>query len=172
MKNHKELYEANIISTTDGEPKSFESPAPGPLKLNGQHESYWILSETERKKGFIRPLRKSYQHVGIAGPTYPNHVRDLTEKEKETYGKYYAKYEEYPEGSNSLGRFWTQEQLDSIGKGCGTVTSMSTFIAETYARQPIGFYGSTFCVGCGTHLPVGEDGEFIWDDGSNERVGT
>jgi hypothetical protein len=42
-------------------------------------------------------------------------------------------------------------------------------IAETYARQPT-FYGATFCCHCGTHLPVGEQGEFVWEDGS--RVGT
>jgi hypothetical protein len=25
---------------------------------------------------------------------------------------------------------------------------------------------------CGKHLPVGEDGEFVWDDGTDEKVGT
>lgn len=45
---------------------------------------------------------------------------------------------------------------------CGVATTMSQAIAETYARDP-GFYGATYCVGCGMHLPVGE---FKWDDGS------
>jgi len=53
---------------------------------------------------------------------------------------------------------------------CGTVTTMSQYIAETYARDPC-FYSGTFCCGCGTHLPVGADGEFVWvDDGT--KVGT
>jgi len=52
---------------------------------------------------------------------------------------------------------------------CGTETTMSLAIAETYARQP-GFYGSTYCVACGKHRPVGANGEFVWDDGS--KVGT
>jgi hypothetical protein len=33
------------------------------------------------------------------------------------------------------------------------------------------FYSGTFCCGCGTHFPVGETGEFVWD-GTNEKVGT
>jgi hypothetical protein len=54
--------------------------------------------------------------------------------------------------------------------GCGGLTTMSRAIAETYARNPH-FYGSTYCVGCGMHRPVGADGEFIWDDGSGQKVG-
>lgn len=54
--------------------------------------------------------------------------------------------------------------------GCGVVTTMAKEIAETYARNPK-FYGATYCAGCKTHLPVGENGEFYWD-GTNEKVGT
>jgi hypothetical protein len=46
---------------------------------------------------------------------------------------------------------------------CGTITTMNRTIAETYARQP-GFYGSTYCVRCGMHRPVGVEGEFYWCD--------
>src|SRR5688572_13661776 len=53
---------------------------------------------------------------------------------------------------------------------CGTVTTMGQALAETYARDPF-FYSGTFCCGCGSHFPVGEDGEFVWD-GSTEKVGT
>lgn len=52
---------------------------------------------------------------------------------------------------------------------CGVATTMSQSIAETYARDPY-FYSGTFCMGCGKHFPVGEDGAFVWDDGS--KVGT
>lgn len=68
------------------------------------------------------------------------------------------------------GRYWTQADLDKINKGCGVVTRMNRVLSETYARQPT-FYGATFCVGCGKHLPVGPDGEFVWVD-DYERVGT
>lgn len=53
---------------------------------------------------------------------------------------------------------------------CGVVTTMGQMIAETYARDPK-FYAGTFCAGCRTHFPVGEDGQFVWD-GTSERVGT
>lgn len=47
-----------------------------------------------------------------------------------------------------------------IHETCGSLTTMSSEIAETYARDPH-FYGSTYCVGCRMHLPVGE---FWWVD--------
>lgn len=38
--------------------------APRPIDPEtGQHEDYWVLSESERAKGFIRPVRRSYIHV-------------------------------------------------------------------------------------------------------------
>jgi hypothetical protein len=128
-----------------------------------QNEAYLVLSDEERAKGFVRPVRLSYRHVGPPGPTYP--LRDLTDEEKERYATVgYVKFEVYPESeSPATGRFWTQAQLDNIGKGCETVTTMGQSIAETYARQPA-FYGSTYCVHCMKHLPVSE---FVWvDDGT------
>lgn len=32
-----------------------------------QHDAYLVLSEEERAKGFVRPLRRKYVHVGIDG---------------------------------------------------------------------------------------------------------
>jgi hypothetical protein len=92
--------------------------APRPTDtVSGQHESYFVLSEEERAKGFVRPVRTGYKHLV-----------------------------------------------------CGTITIMGMTIAETYARDPF-YYGSTFCVNCGGHFRVGEDGEFVWQ-GTNEKVGT
>jgi len=53
---------------------------------------------------------------------------------------------------------------------CGVVTTMSREIAETYARDP-NFYSGTFCSGCRSHFPIGEEGRFVWD-GTSEKVGT
>ena len=75
---------------------------------------YLVLSEAERAKGFIRPVRRSYLH-----------------------------------------------------QTCGSVTTMSTPLAETYARDPK-FYGATYCVACSKHLPVTE---FVWE-GSDEVMGS
>jgi hypothetical protein len=144
--------------------------APGP-----QNEVYLVLSEEERAKGFKRPLLHSYKHVGIPGPRWL--LRDLTDEERERYdGTAYVKYEPYPADERpSLGRFWTQADLDRAGHGCGTVTTMGRALAETYARDP-NFYGATYCCGCGMHLPVGKHGEFVWvdqrDHDTEERVGT
>lgn len=57
-----------------------------------------------------------------------------------------------------------------VHQTCGAVTTMGRSLAETYARDPF-FYSGTFCVGCGSHFPVGEDGQFVWD-GTAEKVGT
>ena len=83
-------------------------------KPNGQNAAYLVLSDAERAKGFVRPVRYEYRH----------------------------------------------------GK-CGVETVMGLALSETYARDPY-FYGSTFCCGCGTHLPVTE---FIWSD-DGEAVGS
>lgn len=84
---------------------------------DGQHVDHWILSDTERAKGFVRPVRQSYVHTV-----------------------------------------------------CGVETRMPLKIAETYAANPK-FYGSTFCCGCGTYLPVGANGDFLWTN-TTEKVGT
>lgn len=144
-------------------------------KADGQHVDHWVMCPTEiMQEGFKRPIRTSYQHVGLAGPKYP--TRDLTDEEKHRFNtsddmdEDYAKFETYPEGSVAAGRYWTQKELNNIGKGCGTVTSMPRQIAETYAANPH-YYGSTFCCGCGNYFPVGKFGEFVWTD-TDERVGT
>lgn len=151
--------------TTDPEdPRLGRGPDAGP---GPQNAAYLVLSEEERANGFVRPLRRAYVHVGPAGPEHP--LRDLTPEERETWGgEKYAKYEPYPETPDgALGRFWTQEQLDKVGKGCGTLTTMALALCETYARSPH-FYGATYCCGCQMHLPVGE---FTWDE-DGERVGS
>lgn len=136
---------------------------------DGTQASYLVLSEEERAKGFVRPVRRSYKHVG---PPAPAGLRDLTEAEHERdAGLGYVKFEPYPESrAPVVGRYWTQKDIDRIGAGCGTVTTMAQALAETYARDPR-FYPGTFCARCGAHFPVGEQGEFVWE-GTTERVGT
>lgn len=130
-------------------------------------EVYLVLSEDERTKGFVRPYRRSYVHVGALGPQFP--LLDLTpEQEEQQAGSGYVKYEPYPESeSPKVGRYWTQKALDEIGKGCGEITTMGQALAETYARQP-DFYGATYCATCQKHRPVSE---FVWY-GTQERVGS
>lgn len=148
------------ITMVDGSPVTEDHRE---LKADGQQKGYVVLSDEERAKGFVRPVRTDYVHVGVR-PSYP--TRSLTDKEKERHAECnYELCEEYPESESPLaGRFWTAKQLNS---GCDTRTVMGRAIAETYARSP-GFYSGTMCCGCGGHFPVGE---FIWD-GTDERVGS
>lgn len=44
---------------TDGSPVT---PDHRELKENGQQKAYVVLSEEERAKGFVRPVRTSYKH--------------------------------------------------------------------------------------------------------------
>jgi hypothetical protein len=115
---------------------------------NGQQREYLVLSDEERAKGFVRPVRRSYVHVGIAGPA-----------------------QAFPEGHRALGQYWKESDIQRVGKGCGTVTTMALALAETYARDPK-FYGGTFCSGCRAHFPVGDAGEVVWDKSDGSRVGT
>lgn len=148
------------VTLTNGDPVTPEHRELDPT--TGQQKGYVVLSAEERAKGFIRPVRRAYVHVGQK-PIYP--VRDLTDDEKARYSRYgYVKFEAYPDGDGPLGRYWTDKELAG---GCGVRTTMAQPLAETYAAKPT-FYGSTFCCGCMVHLPVAE---FVWD-GTDERVGS
>ncbi len=148
------------ITTDPNDPRLGHGVDSEPI---GQHDVYLVLSADEREKGFVRPYRDRYIHRGQA-PRYS--LRELTDDEKERYKQYgYIAFEQYPEDSGSLGRYWTQKQLDA--KGCGTETIMGAAIAETYARSPH-FYGATYCCGCSRHLPVSE---FVWS-ADGQIVGT
>lgn len=154
-----------VMCTTSGE--AVDKVRAEQTEQTGQHKAYIVLCEEERRKGFVRPYRDSYRHVGER-PKYP--TRALAGVEIDRYEKFgYVAFEPYPaecpesNGGSSTGRFWTHAQLNS---GCGTVTTMGRALSETYARDPK-FYGATFCCGCNRHLPVAE---FVWT-ADGERVG-
>lgn len=148
------------LSGAPPEPGYESSGAPAPIDpATGQHRDYWVLPENERRRGFVRPLRDTYRHVGQRPK---NVTRPLTPSEVERYHQYgYVLFEESDEG---LGRYWTRAQLNS---GCGAETKMGPALAETYARDP-SYYGSTFCCYCSAHFPVAE---FVWTS-DGEVVGS
>lgn len=113
--NEKIPVDRASVTLTNGAPVPDDHREIDPA--TGMQKGYVVLSDDERAKGFVRPVRRSYVH-----------------------------------------------------DKCGVVTTMGIALAETYARDPK-FYGGTFCAGCGTHFPVGQDGQFVWD-GTSERVGT
>lgn len=99
-------------------------------------------------------------------PVTPDHRETITEGPRKGQQKAYVvlSAEERAKG------FVRPVRRSYVHEKCGVVTTMGQALAETYARDPY-FYNGTFCCGCGTHFPVGEDGQFVWD-GTNEKVGT
>lgn len=149
-------------TTTDGRPLDTTPDE------SGQQKNYVVLTAAERAKGFVRPVRRSYVHVGKR-PKHP--TRPLTDEERPRFAgdaEPYVLFEIYPaDMAPRTGRYWTEKELKS---GCGTTTTMGRDLAETYARDPT-FYSGTFCATCRDHFSVGEDGEFVWA-GTTEKVGT
>jgi hypothetical protein len=95
MKDYKKQYEDGIITTTDGKvPMRYEPPAPAPIDpATGQHLQYWVLTEAERKKGFVRPVRTTYIHEVCGQTTHmalaiaETYARDFT-----YYGRTFCTY--------------------------------------------------------------------------------
>jgi hypothetical protein len=148
-------------------------PSLNKVKDNGQNETYLVLSDEERAKGFIRPVRTAYVHVGrkYKGPLEILDQPYFNEQTKKAYTAIAPVFNSA--GKRIGGSYLTAEEVDqwhSTGgyiRGCRTITTMALPLAETYARDPK-FYNATFCCGCGTHLPVNE---FVWE-GTTEPVGS
>ena len=119
------------ISGREGAPVTEDHREIDPA--SGQQKGYVVLTEAERAKGFVRPVRRTYIHAG-----------------KPPEGKWF----EYP-----IRKVFTG--------GCGTRTTCSQDIAETYARDPE-FYSATFCCSCRAHFPLDQ---FVWE-GTTEAVGS
>ena len=94
---------------------------------------------------------------------YPGH-RTLDAKTGQQLGYVVLAEEERAKG------FVRPVRRSYVHEACHGLTTMGQTLAETYARQP-DFYSGTFCCHCGSHFPVGADGEFVWA-GTSEKVGT
>lgn len=71
------------VTLSGAEPDpNYHGPAPQPIdQESGQHGDYWVLSEEERTKGFIRPVRDSYLHLTCG------HITTMNRAIAETYAK-------------------------------------------------------------------------------------
>ena len=105
-----------------------------------QCETYLVLSEEERAKGFVRPVRTSYIHVGRDLSHYKGIHRMLTEEEQNKYPdkKYVAILTiiTNDDGTFKGGTYVTNEELIAyqFGKrtgGCNTSTIMGQDLSET-----------------------------------------
>ncbi len=62
MHEHETDHQGRQICTTSGEaPSKVQSEQ---TQETGQHAGYVVLCEAERRKGFVRPYRDAYKHVG------------------------------------------------------------------------------------------------------------
>jgi len=72
------------IAMASGKPKIADYTAP---KANGQQKDYLVLSEEERKRGFVRPLRKSYTHMQCnTATTMSNEIAETYARDPAFYG--------------------------------------------------------------------------------------
>lgn len=56
------------LSGNPAEPGTEHMGAPAPIDpATGMHGDYWVLSEDERAKGFVRPVRDTYAHTSCNG---------------------------------------------------------------------------------------------------------
>jgi hypothetical protein len=46
-----------------------DDPRLGKIRPDGQQEAYRVLSEEERAKGFVRPVRRAYRHLACGSET-------------------------------------------------------------------------------------------------------
>jgi len=157
-----------MLTTDPNDPELGHGSDDKPVPMN---KKYLVLSEEERAKGFIRPVRCEYIHKGkFVGRNKP---RELTEEEKVRYSQYgYVAFVESDDKKSSIvGIFLSQKDIEQLHDGyvggCNHETTMGLALSETYARDP-NFYGSTYCVHCSMHRPVGE---FVWK-GTDEVVGS
>lgn len=59
--------------TLSGKPADpdYDGGAPQPIDPStGQHKDYWVLCESERAKGFVRPVRQEYIHQKCGSETH------------------------------------------------------------------------------------------------------
>jgi hypothetical protein len=100
---------------TDGSPVTDDHRE---LLPSGQQKGYVVLTAEERAKGFVRPVRRSYRHVG----------RLETVVNDGDYGN-------------------DKDTQHRVG-GCGSVTTMALSLAETYARDPSFYFGTFCAMCC------------------------
>lgn len=79
---------------THGEVTTPDGPTPTDVKrADGQYESYWVLSDEERVKGFVRPYREEYQHRPCGRITrMGTKIAETFAADPEFYGSTYCSY--------------------------------------------------------------------------------
>lgn len=156
--------QAPALCTTNGKP--VDEVRKGQTNSTGQHDGYIVLCPDERAKGFVRPYRDAYKHVGWR-------IRrcQVTQQEPSDENPHQCNKALTHDGVCSFDTLMLLhgpiEFLHRREGGCGAVTTMGRALSETYARDPK-FYGATFCVNCNAHYLVDQ---FVWT-ADGEQVGS
>lgn len=76
------------------EPVTEDVAAPAPIDPEtGQHEDHWVLSEEERVKGFVRPVRRTYKHTRCSARTMmPLAIAETYARDPKFYGATFCVY--------------------------------------------------------------------------------
>lgn len=114
----------------------------------------------EQQEKTVPPVDRTQRMLADGTPETPDH-REINPTTGQQKGYIVLTPEERDKG------FVRPVRRTYIHKKCGTTTTCSLAIAETYARDPH-FYGGTFCCTCRAHFPLVE---FVWA-GTDEQVGT
>lgn len=81
-------------NTNSGKPATQprESSVPTSEKLpDGQYADHWIMSDEERAKGFVRPVRRTYKHLKCGGQTtMPQKIAETYAANPGFYGSTYC----------------------------------------------------------------------------------
>jgi len=147
--------EAPKLCTTSGEP--VEVVRANQTEKTGQHQSYIVLCPDERAKGFVRPYRDAYKHVGRTIARCQVTWQGVDDADPH---QCIGRADHVLDHEFDALMIFNEPLKDMHGRegGCGSVTTMGRALSETYARDPH-FYGATFCVTCNKHYPVAE---FVW----------
>jgi hypothetical protein len=73
------------------------------IRPDGMQESYLVLSKEERSKGFVEPVRNSYQHLKCGTVTFMNQaIAETYARNPEYYGGTFCAGcgEHFPVGEN------------------------------------------------------------------------
>jgi hypothetical protein len=87
--------------TTDGRPESEADISIDPA--TGQQRDYIVLSDEERAKGFVRPVRRAYVHLKCGAATITNQsIAETYAREPDFYSRTFCVRcrEHFPVGEN------------------------------------------------------------------------
>ena len=98
------------------EPTDYGSTPTKEKHLDGQYKDHWVLSEEERAKGFVRPVRKSYIHEKCGGVTsMPQAIAETYAANPSFYGSTFCCHCRgyFPVGMN--GEFVWTDTTEKVG---------------------------------------------------------